>query len=349
MSVPDRRSQRLSKKSQRIDYRVFNDTGEKKYKYDVNFGKYTRKPVEVINTTSDSDTDNTVESICNLPSVNTCSTISNEYEDNQNLLIDEVTNLVSACHLPFYKDKMDKEKEIKMLELKLLSLQADIDDHLEENIIDGSFNVVEDIDMCITKVEKLRTEYRKIGKEMESMVVARGETDDTYDLNYKSVLGRIKDYVLLAMDRRSTIRQNEASPRYHETVIKEKTEEITSFQKARTVDFLLNEVTRLIVELENEFSKPQDDVTDEELMRRNRELPENMLKLERLSKKFQHVLEVIPDSYPNNQYVVKSTTDSYNHLIKEKGMYESFLKHEIQKREILKENSFNTSFLNIKL
>ena len=97
------------------------------------------------------------------------------------------------------------------------------------------------------------------------------------------------------------------------------------------------------------MNSQKSDVTDNELMRRNRELPENMLKLERLSKKFQHVLEVIPESYPDNFNVVRTITENYNNLIKKKGRYENFVKHEIQNREILKENSFKTSFLNIQL
>ena len=69
-----------------------------------------------------------------------------------------------------------------------------------------------------------------------------------------------------AKERRKKIRQKAEHMHNNEYAIKEKYDDITSFQKIRTVDFLLDEVARLIIELNNEFCKSRVDVPDEELM-----------------------------------------------------------------------------------
>ena len=74
-----------------------------------------------------------------------------------------------------------------------------------------------------------------------------------------------------------------------------------------------------------------------------------MLKLERLSAKFQRVLEVIPLDYPRRVEIVKEINLSYEKLIAQKDNYENFINREIETRELSKEKKFKTSFLNIKL
>ena len=60
---------------------------------------------------------------------------------------------------------------------------------------------------------------------------------------------------MIAKNIRSMIRQNETERRNNENAMKGKLVDETDFQKSRTAGFLLNEVSRLMIELKNEFSK----------------------------------------------------------------------------------------------
>ena len=163
------------------------------------------------------------------------------------------------------------------------------------------------------------------------------------------VLVDIKEYINKNNAIRGNIRQGESVNRMNEAFDRGKREKDALTQKIRTTNFLLDEVKRMITELSLEFSKPREDVSDEEIIRRNKDLSENTNKAEKLSKKFQEFLQIVPDEYPNFDFVVEGTKASYNKLIKDKGTYERFVKLQMQEREILKEESFKTSSLNIKL
>ena len=57
----------------------------------------------------------------------------------------------------------------------------------------------------------------------------------------------------------------------------------------------------------------------------------------------------MPDTYPNNVNVIKNTTENYDKLIRERDIYVSFVKSEMDKREIIKGDKFKTKLLNIKI
>ena len=122
-------------------------------------------------------------------------------------------------------------------------------------------------------------------------------------------------------------------------------------QKNRALDFLVSKVRRMIVELTCEFKIPMFNVDDDQLKRKIKDLPTNKGKVECLSKKLQQVLEKISDKYPDIERVIDSTTRSYDELIKDLNQCENFVKTEMQKREaeIVKEDKFKSSALNIKL
>ena len=134
-----------------------------------------------------------------------------------------------------------------------------------------------------------------------------------------------------------------------ERYIKKKLEEDSNKKKVVTTDFLLGEVRRRLVELKYEFVKSQVNVTDEELNRRYKDLPENKAKVEKLSQKFQNALEKMPENYPESVKVAEAISENYNNLLKDKDKYVKFVEMEMKKREILKQNKFETFSLNIKL
>ena len=97
------------------------------------------------------------------------------------------------------------------------------------------------------------------------------------------------------------------------------------------------------------MSIPTAEVSDEEIERRKDELVSNVLKVDQLSSKFQSMLQLFPEEYPDKDNLVKDMTNNYNQLIKQKSIYEASLKLQMKERELEKEKSSQASALNIKL
>jgi len=147
-----------------------------------------------------------------------------------------------------------------------------------------------DIDNCISKISTLRTEFRTICKEVTE------NTADNPCKDSESTLALIKEYIINANERKSSVRRLELFVSDEEKTHKLKKESEESTQKQRAANFLINEVSRLIKELHAEFSKERTEaVKDEEISQRKEDLPANLLKLDHLSTKFQKCLEIIPD------------------------------------------------------
>ena len=243
----------------------------------------------------------------------------------------------------------EHEQGIASLESKFVTLLEEIDDHIDENPINKYSVSIEDIDDCVGKIEKLRSQQRAVNRE-----IARNLTSDEYKLQfgerYEPAMASVKEYIIHAKERKNEIRQLEKS--YLQVDISTKARKATEedSQKKRSAEFLVNEVHRLTAELSTEFSKDvSGDVSDEEIMRRKDDLPSNLLKLNQLSTKFQDCLEKIPESYDNKNDVIKEMNEKYEHLIREKELYEKFVQFQIVERELAKEKSFQVSSLNIKL
>ena len=234
------------------------------------------------------------------------------------------------------------------LKTKISTLLEDIEDHLEENEINESILFVEDVDSYTSKLEQLRTQYRTVTREMKKLI-PNEEYESSCQKVYDNTLHKIKDYIVAAKERKNQLRRNQADMQNEDRSMKERKENEEMLQKRSAAEFLLGEVQRMISELCSEFSKTKDDVTDEEIIRRKDNLADNMLKLDRLSNKFQKTLEIIPDRFPDKDKIIKDITTKYRYLIDEKTSYETHLNFEIQQREIVKEMSFQTSFLNIQL
>ena len=151
----------------------------------------------------------------------------------------------------------------------------------------------------------------------------------------------VKKYIIHAKERKSEIRQSEKELLHSENTIKLKKEAEEYSQKKRATEFLINEVSRITLELRTEFSKEKEESTsNDEIMRRKEDLPSNHLKLNQLSTEFQQCLETIPEDYENKDMVVNELIKDYEKLIKEKEYYEQFIQLQVEERELTKENSF---------
>ena len=77
---------------------------------------------------------------------------------------------------------------------------------LDENDLEESINNVEEIDYCITKIEKLRSKHRRIHKNLASL-------KDDYEIKYRKefleMTASIKCYIEAANKRKSLIQQSQ--------------------------------------------------------------------------------------------------------------------------------------------
>ena len=109
-------------------------------------------------------------------------------------------------------------------------------------------------------------------------------------------------------------------------------------QKAKAADFVISEVSRIINECNEVFAKPNHEITI-----RNDELKANLSKLDQLSIKFGKMLQLIPAEYNNRQAIIDETKRRHDDVIARKCIYEAELKLQVQKRELVKEKSFQVS------
>ena len=198
----------------------------------------------------------------------------------------------------------DVERELKPFQLRFSTLQADIIDHLDENAIDTSLTVVEDVD---SKVERLR-EYRRAYQEIESLFDDADDRKVEFENDYKIMISKMKGYIREAKDTRGKIRKGEAHAKEYVDRLQDEKDNEIRHQKTRAASFLLNEINRTTEELIIEFIKPRFDVTDEEVMRCSED---NMSEVDKLSKKYRQFLETIPSSFPNSTTVFIDTQRKY--------------------------------------
>ena len=235
---------------------------------------------------------------------------------------------------------------IRDLQSKVVSTQEDIEDYLDETPVEFLI-VANDVDDCINKIEKQRTLYRNLNKDLGKYIDTEDPDNDHYKL-YQYIMSKIKKHILAAKEQKLKIRQNESAEFVDERNRRGLRENEEVAKRTRSAKFLIDEVDRMLNELMKEFEK-DNDVSDEELMRRKDDLNKNLSDVEKLSNKFQKLLEVIPDTYTDCKRIVKSLTDRYNALIHALKLYENYLQEQIGERELLKEKSFQTSYLNIRI
>ena len=294
---------------------------------------------------SESGTNTTSESICCNISESGEVTLTTPDTSVLNEQLEPVSSTLSETTIIVMGDQ-----ETNKLKRKLKSITADIVDHFDENAVDDSMSV-DDVEKQITKIQNLRTMYREVYQELTE-IISTDETDNVleeYEQQYDKTMKNIKDYIATGNIHCKAIRSEESRLRSEATYEKDRVKDQVIAKKTMTTNFLVKEITRLVTELNNEYSKPTDDVPDEELFRRNKEMSENAGKMESLSKKHQQFLETIPETYPNRRNLIQTTNGSYDEVVAKKEIYETFVKYQVAQRELLKQAAFKTSNLNIPL
>ena len=240
------------------------------------------------------------------------------------------------------------EKEVLA---RLNIVVAGLTDYIDENSMHSSttgYYSVEDIDACVTRVESVRTTIRELNHQMRDTVgdtIFMSKYNDTLNNN----LHTIKEYIREAKMKKAALRNNDSKLELQDRQHKVNQEHEAFIQKQATAKFLIGEVTRMIQKLNTEFVKDNDSATDEDIESRKGQLAENTREADNLSNKFQKVLEILPESYPNRVTVVAEMTRNYDTVMKNKDIYKRTLEEEIKSRELEKEKTFSSSAINVQL
>ena len=131
--------------------------------------------------------------------------------------------------------------------------------------------------------------------------------------------------------------------------MKYKRESDETIRKEETSRFLIDEFDRIIAQLLTDFRKSNKDASDEEICLRKDQYSVQLLESDRISNKFQKLLQILPSSYPRRKEVMITMNEEYNNITKQMKIYKQSLDLEVQKRELDKEQSFSASFINVKL
>ena len=323
---------RSARQAKRIDYKEFNQTG-------------VIKEVQFLNNTvatEDKDIiDNT--SISN----NEGHFIDNTLINNTDPVIDiqEISDLLNNFNILSPFSTMD-QKKISQLQTEQATLADDINDFLDENNLDDNISDIEDIESCISRIEQLRSKYRRTHKDLSKL-------SDNYEINYGKefleTITSIKCYIKEANRRKGMIRQLQKEADVEKKDNERKMEVQKQIKRNEACQFQINEINQLMKQLNEEFKIKPDEIEDEHLLQMKNEIKENNNKMDRLSSRIKDLLSLTQAWDLEQEEAIRKITADYQHLVTRKNEYCTFIKEECSRRELSKEESFKISNLNIKL
>ena len=351
----------------RIDYRVLNSTGERILRESP--GNSSSNSSGCDSDLDESDPDKTLVQSDPLPedvilsfenlSFNTLnkslgtSSISNLnqnsiYENiHSNELIETFTKLAThvyglhkliksdtncpGCQSPNYtKTSTTQKMDISSTDPSLVqrALGQDVDDFIEEYPTDDCEDVNE-IDNCISKIEELRSIYR----------LRHGEYALSIDKYEESLEKKIYDERILA------IKKYLFQSKVHRKSLKAK---VTN-SESKSCIFLINELERMMLELDKELTYEKVYFTDDQITTRKSELPQYERKLDNVSKSVKELISINKGNDVKLDNDIKIITKEYTNLCKKKEKFIDFIKDESESRELSKNELFKESKMKIQL
>ena len=287
------------RRSKRINYKVFSETGEKEEKVDG-------QPEEV-QTVEVGEISNLLRSI----------SISGDISEG----LDQIGE----------GDNMDKQR-IDAIRVELSTIADDIEDFIDENEIDENSATAE-VDCKISKIEELRTSYRKLHNELK--ILSEASYEELYGRDKERQLSLMKDYI-----KKGNNLKKYAAAKKSEADIK------VNISKARSEMFLVQEVKTSISYLQEIFKVDISNINDDEIKSRKDDMSKHLQQLNKLSKKMQNLPECANSGIEDQ---IEDIVGRYNHIKKLKNVYQQAIKDEVVKQEISKLELFNESKLKINL
>ena len=146
-------------RSKRINYKVFSETGEKEEKVDG-------QPQEV-ETVEVGEISNLLRSVG----------ISGDVSER----LDQIGE----------GDNLDKQR-IDAIRVELSTIVDDVEDFIDENEIDEN-STTSEVDYKITKIEELRTSYRKLHNDLK--ILSEASYEELYRRDKERQFSSMKDYI----------------------------------------------------------------------------------------------------------------------------------------------------------
>ena len=236
------------------------------------------------------------------------------------------------------ESNMAEEKKfegIQQLAAQIATISDDIDDHIDENPIEDICGSIEDLDAIMMKTENIRTQYRS--KHQEMRISLGNQYKETYEASYEEKLALIKEYIKEAKDARKNMGHQESSKK-----------EVQKQKQSRSLDFSLKFVVDMMDNLKIEFAKSFENISGDEVSRRNKEQPKQLNEFEEVIRIVKEILESATVC-PTKEREIQGIITRYEELTTLKGDYMERLKNEISEREINKHQLMKEKILNIKL
>ena len=223
-----------------------------------------------------------------------------------------------------------RDVQFRMLKFQLRSLMEDIDDFIEENPVKAIEDCVTDLDAAIKRAEELRSMYRNLFKEIEAQL------QDDEEEDYLDRLLTIKSYILNAKECKRLCRMKDMSGK-----------RIEDKRRSEVFTFIVDDVERLMSELEGECVVDITNLDEKDLIRRNKSLFELENKIKIISDKFPEMLSYCTSE--KDDELVEKFKKWYASLAPKIKSYSTLIKKRVDELELDKEDVFKASNLNIKL
>ena len=246
--------------------------------------------------------------------------------------------------VPNQNTTMSEQTNLDNVVAALQVLSFNISDYLDENAGICKMAVV-DIDISIEKVQSMRSEFRALHLSLEKLITAE-EYEESYKAKYDSTINYIIEFIIGATEAK---RQKRDVGDYDvkSDKISSDAKRVEDFKKnCETSNFLLLEVERMMDESDVVFSKCIDsDLPDEVVSQLMENLPKERSRVDTWSRKYEKLLEIIPQNYEDRGSILNLLRLSYNNLMKSKKKYERNLLQEYEIRELSKQKAFKPSML----
>ena len=240
--------------------------------------------------------------------------------------IDNFNNILDNILL---EDTMSEKR--KELHIEGQALSIEISDFIEENYM-FQFYSDDDINRKMQRIEHLRSKYRKIHIELE-MIVGE-EYCTTYGKQYTSSVNDIKSYIKALNTHIATKKNDE--------------QKSTGDKMDMKLMFQIDEVNRLISDMEKLYDVNISNESDDNVKRRRDELTINKKEIRKIGEKIQlmYCEKIVDDDLLEKVNSVKMRYEKLLHL---KENYSEQLIKLVDERDIDKSELFKVSSLNINL
>ena len=228
--------------------------------------------------------------------------------------------------------KLNEPNKFSQLISQADSIGEDIDDYIDDYPVYELANSVDDLDHAVDKVERMRSEFRTVHKEIRIFYGERRYQQDFIN-GYKSKLDTIREYLSNVRDKRKLLREDQDRLRMDQ-----------EFAHAKKLRFLGTEVRRIISHLTNKFDIDLADEEDDEIKKRKEELNNDSNSLMVIPKKIEELMTA-----GEADREIENIKKLYDDLLESKDTYVFELEREYKDREIEKQNNFIQSKLGIKL